>query len=59
MKDLCYAVFGISKEKKDPRDVKGNRGNILLILPIGISVTFFDEYVSFLTCIIGYSKQMD
>ncbi|XP_059648853.1 origin of replication complex subunit 6 isoform X2 [Cornus florida] len=25
MKDLCHDVFGISKEKKDPRDVKGNR----------------------------------
>uniref|UniRef100_A0A5B7BSF3 Origin of replication complex subunit 6 n=1 Tax=Davidia involucrata TaxID=16924 RepID=A0A5B7BSF3_DAVIN len=25
MKDLCFDVFGISKEKKDPRDVKGNR----------------------------------
>ncbi|XP_059626662.1 origin of replication complex subunit 6-like [Cornus florida] len=26
MKDLCRDVFGISKETKDPRDVKGNRG---------------------------------
>ncbi|KAJ6887513.1 hypothetical protein NC651_027756 [Populus alba x Populus x berolinensis] len=26
MKDLCFDVFGISKEKKDPREVKGNRG---------------------------------
>ncbi|XP_059625644.1 benzaldehyde dehydrogenase, mitochondrial-like isoform X2 [Cornus florida] len=25
MKDLCHDVFGISKEKKDPRAVKGNR----------------------------------
>ncbi|XP_059638291.1 origin of replication complex subunit 6-like [Cornus florida] len=25
MKDLCHDVFGISKEKEDPRDVKGNR----------------------------------
>ncbi|KAL6350456.1 hypothetical protein AAG906_019103 [Vitis piasezkii] len=25
MKDLCHDVFGISKEKKDPKDVKGNR----------------------------------
>lgn len=25
MKDLCHDVIGISKEKKDPRDVKGNR----------------------------------
>lgn len=24
-KDLCHDVIGISKEKKDPRDVKGNR----------------------------------
>lgn len=25
MNDLCYDLFGISKEKKDPREVKGNR----------------------------------
>ncbi|XP_042500385.1 origin of replication complex subunit 6 [Macadamia integrifolia] len=25
MKDLCFDVFGISKEKKDPKSVKGNR----------------------------------
>jgi len=25
MKDLCHDVVGI-EEKKDPRDVKGNRG---------------------------------
>ncbi|KAF8390216.1 hypothetical protein HHK36_024739 [Tetracentron sinense] len=25
MKDLCFDVFGISREKKDPRTVKGNR----------------------------------
>lgn len=35
MKDLCHDVFGVLKEKKDPKEVKGNRGNnsdILLIL---------------------------
>ena len=26
MKDLCFDVFGVASEKKDPRDVKGNRG---------------------------------
>lgn len=26
MKDLCHDVFGISKEKKDPKNVKSNRG---------------------------------
>lgn len=26
MKDLCHDTFGVSKEKKDPREVKGNRG---------------------------------
>ncbi|KAF2298822.1 hypothetical protein GH714_028185 [Hevea brasiliensis] len=26
MKDLCHDVFGISEKKKDPREVKGNRG---------------------------------
>ncbi|EOY01988.1 Origin recognition complex protein 6 isoform 2 [Theobroma cacao] len=25
MKDLCHDAFGISKEKKDPKEVKGNR----------------------------------
>ncbi|KAK6944986.1 hypothetical protein RJ641_026088 [Dillenia turbinata] len=25
MKDLCHVVFGIEKEKKDPREVKGSR----------------------------------
>ncbi|XP_068638320.1 origin of replication complex subunit 6-like [Aristolochia californica] len=25
MKDLCFDVFGIAKEKKDPKSVKGNR----------------------------------
>ncbi|CAL5431022.1 unnamed protein product [Camellia sinensis] len=32
MKDLCHDAFGISKEKKDPRDVKGNR-DLLDALP--------------------------
>ncbi|CAI0448092.1 unnamed protein product [Linum tenue] len=32
MKDLCYDVFGISKEKLDPREVKGNR-DLLDALP--------------------------
>ncbi|KDP41188.1 hypothetical protein JCGZ_15595 [Jatropha curcas] len=32
MNDLCYDVFGISKEKKDPREVKGNR-ELLDVLP--------------------------
>lgn len=27
MKDLCHDVFGVAKERKDPREVKGNRGN--------------------------------
>ena len=26
MKDLCHDVFGVAKEKKDPREVKTNRG---------------------------------
>lgn len=29
MKDLCHDVFGIAKEKKDPRELKSNRGNTL------------------------------
>ncbi|KAL6957075.1 Origin of replication complex subunit 6 [Sarracenia purpurea var. burkii] len=32
MKDLCHDMFGILKEKKDPRDVKGNR-DLLDALP--------------------------
>ncbi|KAK2975358.1 hypothetical protein RJ640_007855 [Escallonia rubra] len=32
MKDLCHDVFGISKEKKDPKNVKGNR-DLLDALP--------------------------
>ncbi|XP_024018006.1 origin of replication complex subunit 6 [Morus notabilis] len=32
MKDLCFDVYGITKEKKDPRDVKGNR-ELLDVLP--------------------------
>ncbi|RAL48427.1 unnamed protein product [Cuscuta campestris] len=26
MKDLCFDVFGVSKEKKDAKEIKGNRG---------------------------------
>jgi hypothetical protein len=26
MADLCFDVFGIAKEKKDPTTIKGNRG---------------------------------
>lgn len=48
MRDLCYDVFGISREKKDPREVKGNRGNISLLLPIGVS------YLLCWTCCIVY-----
>ncbi|KAL8248502.1 hypothetical protein R6Q59_005370 [Mikania micrantha] len=32
MKDLCHDVFGVSKEKKDPKSVKGNR-DLLDALP--------------------------
>ncbi|XP_021299805.1 origin of replication complex subunit 6 [Herrania umbratica] len=32
MKDLCHDAFGISKEKKDPKEVKGNR-ELLDVLP--------------------------
>ncbi|XP_016714991.2 origin of replication complex subunit 6 [Gossypium hirsutum] len=32
MKDLCHDVFGISSEKKDPKEVKGNR-ELLDVLP--------------------------
>ncbi|XP_057762337.1 origin of replication complex subunit 6 [Arachis stenosperma] len=32
MKDLCHDVFGVAKEKKDPREVKSNR-ELLDVLP--------------------------
>ncbi|KAK9119292.1 hypothetical protein Scep_017385 [Stephania cephalantha] len=32
MKDLCFDVFGISKEKKDPKAIKGHR-ELLDVLP--------------------------
>lgn len=28
MKDLCFDAFGISKEKADPKAVRGNRGSL-------------------------------
>jgi len=31
MADLCFDVFGIAKEKKDPKSIKGNRGTYMLI----------------------------
>ncbi|KAF3431450.1 hypothetical protein FNV43_RR26181 [Rhamnella rubrinervis] len=32
MKDLCFDIYGISKEKRDPKDVKSNR-ELLDVLP--------------------------
>ncbi|XP_061355449.1 origin of replication complex subunit 6 [Gastrolobium bilobum] len=32
MKDLCHDVFGVDKEKKDPREIKSNR-DLLDVLP--------------------------
>jgi len=32
MADLCFDVFGIAKEKKDPKSIKGNR-ELLDVLP--------------------------
>ncbi|ONM59897.1 Origin recognition complex subunit 6 [Zea mays] len=32
MTDLCFDVFGIAKEKKDPKSIKGNR-ELLDVLP--------------------------
>ncbi|RZC60812.1 hypothetical protein C5167_022569 [Papaver somniferum] len=32
MEDLCFDVFGSSREKKDPKDVKGHR-ELLDVLP--------------------------
>ncbi|KAK9119293.1 hypothetical protein Scep_017386 [Stephania cephalantha] len=33
MKDLCFDVFGISKEKKDPKAIKGHRELLNVLLP--------------------------
>lgn len=32
MLDLCFDAFGISKEKKDSKEIKGNRGNINILV---------------------------
>ncbi|KAH7570112.1 hypothetical protein JRO89_XS05G0046200 [Xanthoceras sorbifolium] len=32
MKDLCHDIYGIAKEKKDPKEIKGNR-ELLDVLP--------------------------
>lgn len=34
MKDLCHDVFGVTKEKKDPTEIKGNRGNISIVFAL-------------------------
>lgn len=31
MLDLCFDIFGIAKEKKDARKIKGNRGNAIIL----------------------------
>ncbi|KAK5776839.1 hypothetical protein PVK06_044804 [Gossypium arboreum] len=38
MKDLCHNVFGISSEKKDPKEVKGNRGRCSFGLTLELAV---------------------
>ena len=43
MKDLCHDVFGILKEKKDPKDVKGNRGSNYHLLEF-LSQSFSGQY---------------
>ncbi|KAK8522908.1 hypothetical protein V6N13_115856 [Hibiscus sabdariffa] len=50
MKDLCHDVFGISNEKKDPKEVKGNR-ELLDVLPekrkFDDGVCLSDEFSSY------------
>ncbi|KAL4302685.1 hypothetical protein GQ457_10G029290 [Hibiscus cannabinus] len=50
MKDLCHDVFGISNEKKDPKEVKGNR-ELLDVLPekrkFDDGVRLSDEFSSY------------
>jgi hypothetical protein len=37
MKDLCHDVFGVAKEKKDPKEVKTNRGTYIPFLVLCIA----------------------
>lgn len=34
MKDLCHDVFGVAKEKKDPKEVQSNRGIYIFSLSV-------------------------
>lgn len=43
MKDLCHDVFGVSKEKKDPKSVKGNRGKNSFTLTNNIHLLPFND----------------
>lgn len=43
MKNLCHDVFGVAKEKKDARDVKGNRGMSLKCLDCHFVVSILDQ----------------
>lgn len=53
MKDLCFDVFGISSEKKDPRDAKGNRGMCLSCFIFSIFSHFVSLAYAFCTLTIG------
>jgi len=46
MKDLCHDVFGIAKEKKDPKEVKTNRG----IYPVFSFMYCLTSHVLFSFC---------
>lgn len=40
MKDLCFDTYGISKERKYSRDLKGNRGTCNFVLLLRFHFTF-------------------
>lgn len=47
MTDLCFDVFGIAKEKKDPKTIKGHRGtNILIVDPFLTSWSYSLTYAN-------------
>lgn len=46
MRDLCHDVFGVAKEKKDARDIKGNRGmSLLTFLTVTLLHGLLEDYL--------------
>ncbi|CAJ2640173.1 unnamed protein product [Trifolium pratense] len=45
MKDLCHDVFGVAKEKKDPKEVKTNRGIPIFHLYVLLYNVYFIQII--------------